>query len=250
MESISDNEMDDFRPQKDEKSVKDQQMNNLKGKEILNTTRLSDFSNPVIKNYLKAKEQEIGTSSRKLNDLSKKPKNFQDLVKSKLNNSTSFSSTKSAPAKSVRISFEKSKKPHSACSKSPNCNRQDSTLNEFQIEKVVSWMTVNDDNFESEFEYSIVGQESDQKLTANKDDTYREISDFIKGRKISKLSHKKFKIQKIPEIEHDRNDSEDFKALKTDVEFKLNTILNSIESISSGDEKSPTTEVNDLTKLK
>lgn len=185
MESNSDNEIDDFRPQKDEKSAK---MNNLKGKEILTSNRLSDYSNPVIKNYLKAKEQEIGTSSRKLNDLSKKPKNFQDLVKSKLNNSTSFSSTKSAPSKSVRISFEKPKKPHSASSKSPNCNRQDSTLNEFQIEKVVSWMTVNDDNFESEFEYSIAGQENDQKLTMAKDDTYREISDFIKGRQVNHLT--------------------------------------------------------------
>lgn len=183
MESNSDNEVDDFRVRKDEKLSKiEPQMNNLKEKDISGANRLSDFSNPVIKNYLKAKEQEIGTSPRKLNDLSKKPKNFQDLVKTKLNNSQTYNPPKSAPSKTPRISFEK-KKPHSATSKSSNnYNRQDSTLNEFQIEKVVSWMTVNDDNFESEFEYSIAGPENEGKLNlAKEDSTYREINDFIKG---------------------------------------------------------------------
>lgn len=189
MESNSDNEIDDFRltPKDDEKKsikVGDIQMNNLKNKEISTPNRLSDFSNPVIKNYLKAKEQQIGeSSSRKINDLSKKSKNFQDLVKTKVNNNQTYTAaSKSAPPKSVRTNFDRTKKPQSALSKTPQYGRQDSTLNEFQIEKVVSWMTVNDDNFESEFEYSVAGPDNEEKTSMAKDDTYKEITDFIKGK--------------------------------------------------------------------
>jgi hypothetical protein len=183
MESNSDNEIDEFRltPKDDEKKsikVGATQMNNMKN--TATPTRLSDFSNPVIKNYLKAKEQQIGeSSSRKINDLSKKPKNFQDLVKTKVNNNQTFSKS---PPKSVRTNFDRTKKPQSALSKTPQYGRQDSTLNEFQIEKVVSWMTVNDDNFESEFEYSVTGPENEEKTSMAKDDTYKEITDFIKGK--------------------------------------------------------------------
>ncbi len=167
MESNSDNEIEEFQGD-------DKKLNNLKGKEMSAPTRLSDFSNPVIKNYLKAKEQQIGEgSSKKVNDLSKKPKNFQDLVKNKLNNAP-----KTAP-KSTRAAF---KRPQSASAKTPQFDRQDSKLNEFQIEKVVSWMTVNDDNFESEFEYSVAGGENEGKTMTEKEDTYKEITDFIKGK--------------------------------------------------------------------
>jgi hypothetical protein len=98
-------------------------------------------------------------------------------------------------------------------------------LDEFQIEKVVSWMSVNEENF-SEFEFSMSTQVNDNKSALvekakGDDSTYQEIVDIIK------------------EIEHDRKDCEDFKTLKTDVEFKLNTILNSIES---PDDASPTND--------
>lgn len=190
MESNSDNETDEFRltPRDDDKKLlKETQMNNLKSsKEISTPTRLSDFSNPVIKNYLKAKEQQIGEgSSRKMNDLSKKPKNFQDLVKTKLNNQN-YPTAKSAPPKSMRTNFERPKKPQSAAPKTPQYGRQDSTLNEFQIEKVVSWMTVNDDNFESEFEYSVAGPENEEKTGMTKGETtYKEITEFIKGKDLN-----------------------------------------------------------------
>jgi hypothetical protein len=87
-------------------------------------------------------------------------------------------------------------------------------LNEYQIEKVVSWMSVNEDNF-SDFEFAIAGaSHSDGKANekSKSDSTYQDIVNIIK------------------EIEHDKKDAESFKNLKTDVEFKLNTILNSMES--------------------
>lgn len=209
------------------------QLNNSKTKPSV-TSKLNQSTNPVIKNYLKAKEQDVGrmneaenfnnnrisitTSNKKLNDLSKKSKNFKDLTKTKLSNSLGYSAVKT-PTKPLPTppSSAATKKPKSPAASSIYA-RQDSNLDEFQIEKVVSWMSVNEDNF-SEFEFSMTAQVNHQnkpdektRKSDERDSTYQEIADIIK------------------EIEHDRKDCEDFKTLKTDVEFKLNTILNSIES--------------------
>jgi hypothetical protein len=222
------------------------QLNNSKAKHSV-ASKLNQSTNPVIKNYLKAKEQDVGplndnynnntrvsitTSNKKLNDLSKKSKNLKDMTKPKLSNSLGYSSLKTPPTKPMMpllsaMTTDKTKKP-----KTPSmyATRQDSNLDEFQIEKVVSWMTVNEENF-SEFEFSMATQTNDNKSSSmakgksdEHDSTYQEIADIIK------------------EIEHDRKDCEDFKSLKTDVEFKLNTILNSIES--PDDDASPTNECN------
>ncbi|XP_070501319.1 centrosomal protein of 131 kDa isoform X2 [Chironomus tepperi] len=213
------------------------QLNNLRNKQQIidsNGNKLNQSMNPVIKKYLKAKEQEIGTSNenynnsvsnnRKINDLSKKSKNLKDLTKPTKHSNT-FGKASSATTGHNRTSNgDKMKKPP----KSPSTGlyghqqRQDSTLDEFQIEKVVSWMSVNEDNF-SELDFNIIGggsgigtchiNDNNKEVEKGKDEsTYQEIVSFIK------------------EIEHDRKDTEDFKALKTDVEFKLNTILNSMAS--------------------
>lgn len=211
------------------------QLNNSKEKPSV-ASKLNQSTNPVIKNYLKTKEQEVGTlnvadnfnnnriaintSNKKLNDLSKKSKSFKDLTKSKLSNSLAYSSVKTPPSKPMHQqppphAIDKTKKPKSPSTSSMYA-RQDSNLDEFQIEKVVSWMSVNEENF-SEFEFSLAGhvndiKSSEKRKIEERDSTYQEIADIIQ------------------EIEHDRKDCEDFKSLKTDVEFKLNTILNSIES--------------------
>lgn len=223
------------------------QLNNSKAKHSV-ASKLNQSTNPVIKNYLKTKEQDMGTlnshenfnnhrvsittPNKKLNDLSKKSKNLKDMTKPKMSNSLGFSTVKSAPIKPIISSSAVTiKKPKSPSTTSMYA-RQDSNLDEFHIEKVVSWMTVNEENF-SEFEFSIATQVNDKKSTVEvekrksdgHDNTYQEIQDIIK------------------EIEHDRKDCEDFKSLKTDVEFKLNTILNSIES--PDDDESPTNECND-----
>lgn len=222
------------------------QLNNSKEKPSM-ASKLNQSTNTVIKNYLKAKEQDVGTlngadnyinnrvtittSNKKLNDLSKKSKSFKDMTKPKLSNSLAYSSVKTPPGKPMHhqplphSSIDKTKKPKTP-STSSQYTRQDSNLDEFQIEKVVSWMSVNEENF-SEFEFSMVGHVSDMKSVEKSksdehDSTYQEITDILK------------------EIEHDRKDSEDFKTLKTDVEFKLNTILNSMES----PDECPTNECN------
>lgn len=225
------------------------------------SSKLNQSTNPVIKNYLKAKEQDfsvdnhnnhnrvtITTSNKKLNDLSKKSKNLREMTKPKIPNmqqQSTYSSVKTSKPTTMQTSSfssscmntlvpasapptssaqDKLKKPKSPSTTSSIYARQDSKLNEFQIEKVVSWMSVNEENF-SEFEFSIAGappagvngnkSTSDDIAKAEHDvhdSTYQEIVDIIK------------------EIEHEKKDSEDFKSLKTDVEFKLNTILSSIES--------------------
>jgi hypothetical protein len=263
------------------------QLNNSKGKSSTTssgissnstTKQLNSSTNPVIKNYLKAKEHDFGsstmssdnfhhhqhhqhhsnnsnnhnnnnrvtitTSNKKLNDLSKKSKNLREMTKPKIPNMSSmvaYSTVKSTATKPATLQQQQSssslngggsgssgimtstndkmKKPKSP-SASSIYTRQDSSLNEFQIEKVVSWMSVNEENF-SEFEFSMMGGQVNENKSLNEhrtksgdehDSTYQEIVDIIK------------------EIEHEKKDSEDFKTLKTDVEFKLNTILNSIES--------------------
>lgn len=219
------------------------QLNNSKAKHSV-ASKLNQSTNPVIKNYLKTKEHDmssgsdnynntnrvsITTSNKKLNDLSKKSKNLKDLTKPKLSNALGYSSVKMStkpmhhqpPSHST---IDKTKKPKSPSVASIYA-RQDSNLDEFQIEKVVSWMSVNEENF-SEFEFSMSTQVNDNKSASvekgkGDDSTYQEIVDIIK------------------EIEHDRKDCEDFKSLKTDVEFKLNTIHNSIES---PDDVSPTND--------
>lgn len=232
MESNSDNEQEidyHYRKENDKLSKVNQNidtyklgditsMNNLKSKTISSNScisnKLNQSSNQVIKNYLKTKETgddfrlSSMTSTRKFNDLSKKNKNSKDMTKAKLSNSSTLSST--SPSKLTthyRPSSEKLKKSP----KSPVSiyGRQESTLDEFQIEKVVSWMSVNEDNF-SEYEYSMPGALNDNKTKV--DSTYQEIANIIK------------------EIEHDRKDTKDLKSLKTDIEFKLNTILGSIDS--------------------
>ncbi|CRL02617.1 CLUMA_CG015915, isoform A [Clunio marinus] len=230
--------------------VETNQLNNSKGKTSASMmgSKLNQSTNPVIKNYLKAKEDvgmlssscnnnhnnriSINTSNKKLNDLSKKSKNLKDLTKPKMSNSLGCSTVKTLPTKHVQHDVSpqnvKDKIKKAKSSSSSSYTRQDSNLDEFQIEKVVSWMSVNEESF-SEYELNMADNGSDNKSPMTKetkgnehDSTYQEIVDIIK------------------EIEHDRKDCEDFKSLKTDVEFKLNTILNSIES--PDDDVSPSNE--------
>lgn len=197
-------------------------LNNVKQQEAKERNRI-DTTSPVIKNYLKTKDSDQeklnirpASSSKKFNDLSKKSKHSAKSLRSHSANSNKNSKT------SGSVSSQNSDKP-----KKPKSPRDDSSLNEFQIEKVTSWMTVNEDTF-SEFEYSEAAQASnagkstgilrkggdwkaDEKSAEAPDSTYADIVSIIK------------------EIEDNKQDKSDFKLLKTDVEFKLNTILNSIE---------------------
>lgn len=201
-----------------------------------------DSSNPVIKNYLKTKETDneklnnritITTANKRLNDLSKKSKNTKESNSGKPK--TAGNTQKNLPR--ITNSAEKQKKPKSSSS---TCMREDSNLDEFQIEKVVSWMSVHEEKF-SEFEYNVgnnnanstshesiqIGSNSRSLVSLNDclierqpdtqtDTTYDDIVSIIK------------------EIDQNKKDTaSDFKSLKTDVEFKLNTILNSIESDAS-----------------
>lgn len=246
------------------------QLNNLRSHSAnsaatANSNKLNHSMNPVIKKYLKTKDQDIHSASsasavshenynhaisithsnRKLNDLSKKSKNLKDLTKptmalakhtnsitkAQFQASSSSSHALNSSAGNHRPNSDKIKKPP----KSPSTGlygRQDSALDEFHIEKVVSWMTVNEDNF-SELDFG--SHLNDNKVSVDDDDVVRVRGGGIRSRgddggKSKDESTYQEIVSFIKEIEHDRTDSEDFKALKTDVEFKLNTILNSMAS--------------------
>jgi hypothetical protein len=186
--------------------------------------QLNQSTNVVIKNYLKAKEQHVVDeqmkSNRNFNDLSKKSKNNKELTKSKFSNAPPINSsgklTTSSTTSSSKVNNQPDKMKKSGKTLGSMYDRQNSGIDEFQIEKVVSWISVNEDNF-SEFEYSVAETSiaKNDKQHDKVDDTFQEIADIIK------------------EIEDNRKDSEDFKQLKTDVEFKLNTILSSNDTIDN-----------------
>lgn len=260
------------------RTTTDIQLNNVKNNKncdgkIPTDSKLNQSTNPVIKNYLKAKEQDVRDgenynriAQKKLNDLSKKSKNLKDTLSMKPKPSTmslTFSTSGGAAAATKTtsknhhniqgIATEKMKKPKSPSLVSATYARQDSNLDEFQIEKVVSWMSVNEENF-SEFEFNlntggnkmsgdkingVCGGSSSHSSSGGDTCLLMDKNDAIDKREEIDSTYQDI-VDIIKEIEHDRKDSEDFKTLKTDVEFKLNTILNSIES-----DDSPTTEHDD-----
>lgn len=254
------------------RNTTDVQLNNVKNnkncdEKIPTDSKLNQSTNPVIKNYLKAKEQDVRDgenynriAQKKLNDLSKKSKNLKDTLSMK---SKPTSTSTAAPAAMKTTSknhhniqasvTEKMKKPKSPSLVSATYARQDSNLDEFQIEKVVSWMSVNEENF-SEFEFNlntggnkmsgdkingVCGGNSSHSSSGGDTCLLMDKNEAIDKREEIDSTYQDI-VDIIKEIEHDRKDSEDFKTLKTDVEFKLNTILNSIES-----DDSPTTEHDD-----
>lgn len=262
------------------RTTTDVQLNNVKNNKnsdgkLPTDSKLNQSTNPVIKNYLKAKEQDVKDgenynriAQKNLNDLSKKSKNLKDTISMKPKPSTMSQTFTTAAMKTTSKNHhniqpssvtEKMKKPKSP-SVSATYARQDSNLDEFQIEKVVSWMSVNEENF-SEFEFNL--NTGGNKMSSDRingvsgsgsSHSHSHSSSSAGGDNTCLLMDKNEAIDKreeidstyqdivdiIKEIEHDRKDSEDFKTLKTDVEFKLNTILNSIES-----DDSPTTENDD-----
>lgn len=287
MESNSDNELDDLDFQSYQRSkgnLKSLKMNQIiddyklevaainhgiTSKPIVPTTQLNNLRssyqitdskgnrinppiNPVIKKYLKAKDQEIpsgnelhfnsnssmSTSNRKINDLSKKSKNLKDMTKpSSLASKHSNNNNGGTNGRSALVNphhhhhrTSGSKKPLKSPSTSlyghQQTNRQDSVLDEFQIEKVVSWMSVNEDNF-SELDFGVIsGGCSNAVVNINDTRNDKNGKDLVEKSK-DETTYQEI-VSFIKEIEHDGKDNENFKALKTDVEFKLNTILNSM----------------------
>lgn len=107
----------------------------------------SDTTNSVIKNYIKIKEQSIKPNlpvKKKTIEMvsSKKTKPVKTLVKPKSANNIMTTNKSILRNKTATQSDKILKK-----SKSVGYIRQDSNLDEFQMDKVVSWMSINEDNF-------------------------------------------------------------------------------------------------------
>lgn len=194
-------------------------LNNVKEQEAKEKNRIESTS---LKNFLKPKDSDHDklnirpvSSLKKFNDLSKK----KHTVKSQRSHSANSNKNNKT---SGSVSSQNSDKPKKQ--KSP---RDDSNLSEFQIEKVTSWMTVNEDTF-SEFEYSEAAQASNAGKSSG---ILRKNSDWKADEKSGEAADSTYAdiVSIIKEIEDNKQDKSDFKLLKTDVEFKLNTILNSIE---------------------
>lgn len=223
----------------------------------------SDTTNSVIKNYIKIKEQSIKPNlpvKKKTMEMvtSKKSKPVKTLVKPKSANNIMTTNKSILRNKTTTQSDKILKK-----SKSVGYIRQDSNLDEFQMDKVVSWMSINEDSFseqgvgdsanknpiDSNSMIKTYNKQWCETVTSKTDDeghfsqedqrdsdsTYDEIVSVIKEIEKDKQSEAGNYFEYDDEYDNKKIVSFllDFIALKSDVEFKLNTILNSMETSDS-----------------
>uniref|UniRef100_A0A336LTG2 CSON004309 protein n=1 Tax=Culicoides sonorensis TaxID=179676 RepID=A0A336LTG2_CULSO len=214
------------------------------------TNNTSDISgnNVTIKNYLRNKnytevDNRLPKQMKKNNDLH--PSNSKKKLKEKPKSTSNR--IKSAPVSS-------SAKLRKA--KSNPTLREDRSIGEFEIDKVVSWMSIHDSDAFSDTA-SVLGGSSNalNHGTESNNKSINIRTNAWKGRSEDEGNYSTEDgldtdspyeeiVSVIKEIENEKSNKGDYQSLKTDVEFKLNTILNTIESPDSAisdDDKMTTT---------
>lgn len=235
-ESVEENKIEEATNKKDETK-----WNNYDRKN--NSSTKSDSSNEIIKNYLAVKDPR---SPEKQN-----PKKQNNLNKKK-------SSPMKKP-KSASSGNNSKAKPTLKKSKSISCLRQNSNLDEFHMEKVETWMSMHEENFSEKGDgvKSNKGNEKDWReestpvSTKTDDEGNYSLDDQIDN--ISTESSYEEIRSMIRDIEDKKRKSNEIElaasaAIKTDVEFKLNSILNVEASPSSGSGFSDQVDSNDKVK--
>ncbi|XP_062559698.1 centrosomal protein of 131 kDa isoform X2 [Armigeres subalbatus] len=212
----------------------------------LEKNKLDSSSNQIIKNYFKVKEQNFNDmksvkSNQKNNNLLKK-------------NGKGLEKPKSAD---VHKSILRNAKKNNAAPKfsAPLC-RQESNISEFQMEKVVSWMSCNEDTFPKPYESDpdaagILGPiEAKERTTTptdlNKTDDESTFN-FDHGRRETAGSEQtnyddESLASEMPKLKSD------FQVLKNEVEYRLSNILDSRDSPDSTGRYQP--EEQDRDKVK
>jgi 5-azacytidine-induced protein 1 len=189
-----------------------------------------ESSSAVIKNYLKTKEQNTVNSSKS---------NLKNPEATKKVNKKTNVKPKSAggpkPAAPVRPnSTGKSLSSMKKAKSSPFLAREDSNVNEFHMEKVVSWMSSHEDTFSEHSEHlkpNIWPESRENSANSRVKVTDDEGNYSSEDRRDSDDSIASM-IKEMKEADRTKQET-DFKNLKADVEFKLNTILGSAESRDS-----------------
>lgn len=213
-ESVEVNKTDELKNKKDETK-----WNNYERK-TSNSTK-SDSSNEIIKNYLAVKDQ----------------RSPEKQIPKKQNNLNKKKSTPMKKPKSASNGNSSKGKPTLKKSKSISCLRQNSNLDEFHMEKVETWMSMHEENFSEKGDgvKSTKGNEKDWReestpvSTKTDDEGNYSLDDQIDN--ISTESSYEEIRSMIRDIEDKKRKSNEIElaasaAIKTDVEFKLNSILN------------------------
>ncbi|XP_055625318.1 centrosomal protein of 131 kDa isoform X2 [Toxorhynchites rutilus septentrionalis] len=215
---------------------------------LMDKNKLEGNSNQVIKNYFKAKEQNFNET--KCNKSNQKNNN---LVGRK--NGKALEKPKSADAhKSI---LRNSKKNNVGSKFSASLCRQDSNISEFQMEKVVSWMSCNEDTFPKPYEshadaggmLSLVEPKCRAVTPSDLNKTDDESNfNFDHGRvETADSEQTNFDVESMASEIINKPNS-DFQALKNEVEFRLSNILDSRDSPDSSGQFQPVDRDKDKVK--
>ncbi|XP_063708686.1 centrosomal protein of 131 kDa [Culicoides brevitarsis] len=210
-------------------------------------------NNVTFKNYLKNKNS--AEDNRLL-----PPKQMKKLNDLQTGTTTSSNKKKQKDTKPPKMTSNRIKSaPISTSSKmrktkSVPALREDRGIDEFEIDKVVSWMSIHDSDAFSDTASLLGGTNNTsdtkslnlrtnawQKATGRSEDE----GNYSTEDGLDTDSPYEEIVSVIKEIEDEKGNKGEFQSLKTDVEFKLNTILNTIESpdsaMISDDDKMTTT---------
>ncbi|XP_058465076.1 centrosomal protein of 131 kDa [Malaya genurostris] len=220
----------------------------------MDKNNLDSNSNQIIKNQFKVKEQNFNDS--KSNRLNQK----NNLIHKK--NSKTVEKSKSAD---IQKSILRNSKKNGAPSRfEGSLCRQDSSISEFQIEKIVSWMSCNEDSNHGRYETTdmvamrgILEAEDETKVCSqtpidpNKTTDDESCCNFDHGqsRETAGSAQSNYDEESLLANEIIKPKS-DFQALKNEVEYRLSNILDSSDSPDSVGHQTFQHEQNDNNKAK
>ncbi|XP_058829093.1 centrosomal protein of 131 kDa [Topomyia yanbarensis] len=218
--------MDKFQPIKIDSKLSDPDKN-----------KLGNTPNQIIKNHFKVKGQN-------LNDIKSNKSNQKTSVLTCKKNSKTLEKPKSAD---VQKSILRNPKNNNASNKflGPLC-RQDSNISEFQMEKIVSWMSCNEETFHGPFEATdtamratlgtveeIKGRPTtpnDPSKTTDDESCYN----FDPARSRETTGNEQIKYDEESLLANEIiKPKPDFQTLKSEVEYRLSNILDLRESPDS-----------------
>ncbi|XP_053688612.1 centrosomal protein of 131 kDa [Sabethes cyaneus] len=221
--------------------------------------KLDSSSNAIIKNYFKVKEQNF-------NDLkSNKTSQKNNVLASKKNGKPTVDKSKSAEGqKSI---LRNPKKNNSSGKYSTSLSRQDSNISEFQMDKVVSWMSCNEDTFPKlvpTFDGAVqeLGAAKDRSLailTTSDGEASKATTQLIATDDESNFNFDPGRREAAGSQQSNYDDESllaneitksDFQALKTEVEYRLSNILDSRDSPDSSGALQHHHDNNDKDKVK
>ncbi|XP_039443826.1 centrosomal protein of 131 kDa [Culex pipiens pallens] len=204
----------------------------VKASGSLDKNKLDSNASQVIKNYFKVKDQNF-------NELKSNKSSQKNNILMSKKNGKALEKPKSADAhKSI---LRNSKKNNASSSKfAGQLCREESNISEFQMEKVVSWMSCNEDTFPKPYESDptmLGGMDKSRRLPTptdmNKTDDESNYGTFEAVRRETAGSEQTNYDDESLASEVVKPKSAHFQSLKNEVEYRLSNILDARDSPDS-----------------